>query len=137
VEHVEGDIARADDVTVAQLRIDRDRSQRSRRKSDPARLFVQRSVEREVTGVEQRRAVRPVFQIRQGTDVIEMGMRVNKARGAQSALGEQRDDLIDVVAAVDDDRFAALLVTDDGAVACKRTNREVLDDHDVVQAKSR
>ena len=42
-------------------------------------------------------------------DVIDVGVRVDQQRGAQSQLRKAGDDLVDAVAAVDHDRFAAAI----------------------------
>ena len=65
-------------------------------------------------------------QTSQVADMVDVRVRMNEKLGVPAATAQATDDFVDAIAAVDDDRVAAVLVDQNRAVAGERTDRERL-----------
>ena len=62
-------------------------------------------------------------------DVVDVGVGDEDLLDGEVVLGEEGEDVGDVVAGIDDDGFAGGLVAEDGAVALEGTNGDCFKDH--------
>ena len=125
VQNLERGGSRTNGVAARELAVERD--DLGRRHAEPTRLFVQRRVQRPVSGVQQTTGAGPFAERSVRTDVIDVRVRVHEVRRANAECVETRDDRVRVVASVDDDRFARGDVCHDRARARERADRQVLD----------
>ena len=94
-----------------------------------AHLLREVRVERAVGVMQQPGAAAALAQRPECADVIEVRVRVNEVARSQAVRVQAPRDRVDVVAAVDDDRFAARGIAEDRAVTRQHPDRERLDDH--------
>ena len=118
-------------VAVGEVAVERDGLDRTGQ-ADHAKLLRERRVERTVGMVQQARAAAAFAQRAQRADVIEVRVRVKQVARPQAVPREPHRDCVDVVTAVDDDRFAAFRVAENRAVAREHADREGLDDHNSI-----
>ena len=128
VQHLEPQRARADRLPLDEFAVEFDDRRRDR-EAQPARLQREGVVEREIGRMQEARAAAARAQFAERADVIDVRVGVDERRRPQTVRGQPLRDDIDVVPAVDHDRLAAGLVTQDRAGAFQGTDREVLDDH--------
>ncbi len=128
--------SRAQHERILEIAVERRRRKRDR-EADPAPLFRQLRIQRTVAGMQQAFAADTFAQHAERADVIEMRMRVHEIFRTKLVLFEKARDPLDVVTAVDDDRFTRCFVTEDAAIAPERSDRKVQRDHGMSIPKSR
>ncbi len=79
--------------------------------------------------VHQHRRAGGGFELRGAADVIDMGVGDDDRLHAQRMLLQNRENVVDVVAGVDHQRFARLLVAEDRAIALQHANGQDFVDH--------
>ena len=79
--------------------------------------------------VQKARAAAPLAQRSERPDVIEVRVRVHEVARPQAVRVQTPRDRLDVVTAVDHDRFAAGRIAENRAVTREHSDRECLDDH--------
>ena len=121
-------VAQFDRVAVMQIRIEIDNARRLR-KPYPVCLHFERAVQRQIGRMQHRPSAGSLSQRAEVADVVDVRVRVQQMRGAQIARPQPPQHLVDAVAAVHDDGFAAGLVRQDGAIAGKRTDLKGFEYH--------
>jgi len=67
--------------------------------------------------------------------VVDVGVSDNDLFDLEVVLADEREQIFDVVAGIDDHGFARRLVADDGAVALQRADGENFVDHGSIVAR--
>ena len=83
----------------------------------------------DVVLVEEDGGASDLFEAVGSGDVIDVGVGDEDLFDGELVPGKEEKDAGDVVAGVDKDRFAGVLIAEDGAVALKRTYRDGFKDH--------
>ena len=136
VDHTHLDTLACDCIAIAHETVDNTALRRGH--TDPLRLHVQLFEKEKIGFVNCRGGAEAFLQILNGTDVIDVRMRANDLLCAQAVLFQPREDFRGIIAGIDDDRLARVLITKDGAVTAQQSDRKGFDNHgDVYQSPQR
>jgi len=91
-------------------------------------LFGQVLVERFVCLVHQRARAGELLERCQSPDVVYVRMRRHQRAHREPVAPERFEDVVSIIARIDDDGLATVLIADDDAVALQRADREVFKD---------
>ncbi len=104
------------------------------RHADPGGLHVEHLEQSKIVLVEQDRRSRGRAQFHRTAHMIDMGMGDDDVLDLQVMLAKQCEDVVNVVAGVDDHRFPSGLIANNRAIAVQRADREDLMDHAFIVA---
>ncbi len=104
------------------------------RHADPCGLHIEHLQQSVIILVEQDRSARGGAKLHGSADVVDMGVRDDDLFDLQVVLADERENILDIIAGIDDHGFAGRLIADDGAVALQRTDRENFVDHGLIVA---
>jgi hypothetical protein len=99
------------------------------RQADPLCLNVEFIEKKRIGFMNRCRQSAALLQGMNCTDVIDMRVSAHDLLCCQALFLEPPEDLVRIIARIDDDGFAGFLVGEYGAVALERANWECFDDH--------
>jgi hypothetical protein len=103
--------------------------------ADPGGLHVEHFEQRVIVLVEQDGRSGGGAQLHRASHVIDVGVGDDDLLDLQVVLAEEREDVLNVVAGVDDHGFASRFVADDRAVALQRpTGKDFVDHASIVNS---
>jgi hypothetical protein len=97
-----------------------------RRDADPGSLHLHHAENGQVGLVEEDGCAGDAAELRGAADVVDMRMGDDDLLQSELAPGEPGEDIGDLVAGVDDDRFPGLQIGEQGAIAAERADGEGL-----------
>ena len=99
------------------------------RDADPRGLHVEHLQQSVIVLIEQDGRAGSGAQLHRSADVVDVGVRDDDLFDLQIMFADEREHVVDVVAGIDDHRFARGFVADDRAVALQRAYGEDFVDH--------
>lgn len=105
--------------------------------AEPSGLDVHHFDQREIVLVVENRRARELFEPVGSGNVVDVRMGDDDVLHREVMALKNRNDLGDIVAGINNDRFSRSLVAKDGAVALERADRENLMDHDSIITRLR
>jgi len=105
------------------------RSDLGRCDSQPACLLIHHHEQRQVIFVQENRRAGKPLELESTTHMVDVGVSDEDLLELEAQIGEAAMDAADFVAGIDDDGFAGLFITEEGAVAGERADGKGLEDH--------
>lgn len=116
-------------VAIAQEAIDLCKAWRSPRHAEGIELHLQAAVQKHVRFVQKGNRTRICLDVRRRAHVIEMRVRVKHRDATEAVFGQDPHNLLGFAAGVDDDGVFGELIANNDAIAPKRRDREVFENH--------
>jgi hypothetical protein len=132
VEHVEPGCAERQRVAVAGFGIDGDALRRGY--AQPGGLFGQHIRQRAIVGIHEHGRAGGLLEFVRAADMVDVRVGDDDGLQLEPVALENLQNAADLVAGIDHHGLAGLLVSEDGAVALQRTDRQDLVDHSSIVA---
>src|SRR5438034_1868388 len=96
--------------------------------SGPLSLHIELFKQKQVGFVNRGRHTQSLLQIRNRAHVVYMSMCAHELLGTQTIFSETCENFLRIIARIDDNRLSCLFVTQDRAVALKKSDRKGFDE---------